>query len=273
MRPRWITRLMAVALALMLVAALSILEWNEAHEGLAGMAGRVADHGNASGARTSGMRIGAQGLVHRRTIVGESVRDRPIRAEEIGNPTSQQRLMVVGCLHGNECAGIAIAKALALEPPPTNADIWIVYDLNPDGHALGTRQNARGVDLNRNFPYRWRPIGVRGSVFYSGTRPDSEPETRAAVAFIDGLRPATSIWFHQHLDVVDLSGGNAAVERSYAHLVHLPTARLPRYPGSATTWQNHAFPGTTAFVVELPRAISRPSAERYADAALALIGA
>lgn len=212
------------------------------------------------------------GVVDRRTILGRSVRGRPILAEEMGNPASDRRLLVVGCLHGNECAGIAIAKALAAEPSPQNANVWIVFNFNPDGRALDIRQNARGVDLNRNFPFGWRPIGAPGSVFYSGTRAGSERETRVAIRFLHTLRPAISIWFHQHLDVVDLSGGNAGVERRYARMVGLQARRLPRYPGSVTTWQNHVFPGTTAFVVELPRVLPARSAERYADAALALIG-
>jgi protein MpaA len=212
------------------------------------------------------------GLVDQRAILGRSVRGRPIRAEEMGNPASQRRLLVVGCIHGNECAGIAIARALAAEPSPPNADVSIVFDLNPDGRALRTRQNARGVDLNRNFPFRWRPIGAPGAEFYSGTRAGSEPETRVAIRFIDALRPTISIWFHQHLDVVDLSGGSASVERRYARMVGLQARRLPRYPGSVTTWQNHVFPGTSAFVVELPRFLPPRAAERYADAALALVG-
>ena len=212
------------------------------------------------------------GVVDERIILGRSVRGRPIRAEEMGNPASQRRLLLVGCLHGNECAGIAIAKALAAEPSPRNADVWIVFDFNPDGRAVRTRQNARGVDLNRNFPFRWRPIGAPGAEFYSGIRAGSERETRVAIRFIDALRPTISIWFHQHLDVVDLSGGSASVERRYARMVGLQARRLPRYPGSATSWQNHVFPGTSAFVVELPRSLPPRSAERYADAALALVG-
>jgi protein MpaA len=228
-----------------------------------------SSHSN-TGARSSVLPPTSR-VVDERTIIGRSVRGRPIRAEEMGNPASERRLLLVGCLHGNECAGIAIAKALAAEPSPPNADVWIVFDFNPDGRALRIRQNARGVDLNRNFPFRWRPIGLPGTVFYSGSRASSERETRVAIRFIDAVRPTISIWFHQHVDVVDLSGGSARVERRYARMVGLQARRLPRYPGSATTWQNHAFPGTSAFVVELPRFLSPRSAERYADSALALL--
>lgn len=222
---------------------------------------------------TAGPSQSSARIVDGRTIIGRSVRGRPILAEEMGNPASRRRLLVVGCLHGNECAGIAIARALAAEPSPPNSDVRIVFDLNPDGRVLGTRQNAQGVDLNRNFPFRWRRHGQPASLFYSGPRPSSEPETRAGMSFITTARPTISIWFHQHLDLVDLSGGNAVVERRYARMVGLRTQRLPRYPGSATTWQDHAFPDTTAFVVELPAgSLSARSAERYADAALTLIG-
>ncbi len=211
--------------------------------------------------------------VDSRVVLGRSAQGRSIRAAELGNPASPRKLLMVGCIHGSECAGIAIARALSAEPPPSGADVWIIFNLNPDGFALGTRQNGRGVDLNRNFPFRWRSIGTPGSLYYSGPHPASEPETRVAVRFITRVQPAISIWFHQHLDLVDLSGGRAAIERRYARLVGLPPRRLTRYPGSVASWQNHRFPGTTAFVVELPAGtLSRGTAERFGDAALALVG-
>ncbi|MCW2601096.1 MAG: peptidase family protein [Frankiales bacterium] len=128
----------------------------------------------------------------------------------------------------------------------------MVPDANPDGVAAHTRQNARGVDLNRNFPYRWQSLGRPGDQQYSGTGPLSEPESRALVGLIKGLRPTASVWFHQPVAVVDESGGAVAVERRFATLAGLPLRRLPRYPGSATSWQNTTWPGTSAFVVELP---------------------
>jgi protein MpaA len=185
-------------------------------------------------------------------LLGHSVRGRPIRAFEVGDATSRRKVLIVGCIHGNEPAGIAIATALATAQPVPGADVWIVPDLNPDGVAAGTRQNADGVDLNRNFPWHWRPLGPSGTTFFAGRYALSEPESRIARDLVLRLRPQVSIWFHQHLDAVDESGGDLRVERRFASLVGLPLRRLTRYPGSVTSWENQNVPGGTSFVVELP---------------------
>src|SRR5216684_4455946 len=143
-----------------------------------------------------------------RTLLGRSWQGRPIEAVEVGNRAGIP-VLVVGCIHGNETAGIAIAHALE-RLSPRDLDLWIVPDLNPDGVAADTRQNAHGVDLNRNFPWRWRDLE---GIYDSGSRPLSEPEVRAAARLILRVRPTISIWYHQHLDLVDESGGSLAIER------------------------------------------------------------
>jgi murein peptide amidase A len=196
--------------------------------------------------------VPAASHVHRAVVLGHSLQGRPIRAFEVGDPRSPRRVLVVGCIHGNEPAGVAIANALARGRPVAGADLWIVPDLNPDGVAADTRQNADRVDLNRNFPWQWRPLGPPGTTFYAGRRTLSEPENRIIQRLVLRVRPQVSIWFHQHLDVVDESGGDVRIERRFASLVRMPLRRLTRYPGSATEWENHTLPGTTSFVVELP---------------------
>ncbi len=197
-------------------------------------------------------------LVSRRTIIGRSVDGRPVVAVTTGDPDARRKLLVVGCIHGDERAGIAIARRLESRAPPRNALLWVINDLNPDGAAANTRQNAHGVDLNRNFPWRWRRLGYPGGSEYSGHRPLSEPEARMARALILRVRPHITIWFHQPLGLVDESGGSARIERTFARLARLPLDRLRRYPGSAAGWQNHRLARSTAFVVELPPAKSSP---------------
>ena len=145
-----------------------------------------------------------------------------------------------------------MAERLETVPVPTELDLWVIPSLNPDGVAAHSRTNAHGVDLNRNFPWRWQPLRARGDLEYSGPRAASEPETQLAIRTIEQLRPDITIWFHQPLDVVDESGGKLAIERRYAQLTGMALRRLPRYRGGVTNWQNANFPGTTAFVVENP---------------------
>jgi len=191
------------------------------------------------------------GVVHD-SLLGRSLLGRRIAIFERGDPTAARRILVIGCIHGNEQAGIAVAKRLRTTPLPPGLDLWVLPSANPDGVARGTRTNGRGVDLNRNFGWHWRPIGRRGDLQYSGTGPLSEPETRLLARTIARLRPDLTIWFHQPIGVVDESGGDIALERRFADLTGMRLRRLPRYPGGVTNWQNANFPGTTAFVVELP---------------------
>jgi protein MpaA len=199
-------------------------------------------------------------------LLGYSVRHRPIVAIEIGDPDSPVDALIVGCIDGNEPAGIAIGTTLADSPPPTGTNLWIIPDLNPDGVAAGTLGNSHGVDLNRNFPYQWQPLGPPGSANYAGPGPLSEPESRIAAALVRPLRPRLTIYYHQPLTVVDDSEGPRAIERRYAQLTGLPRRPLTDYPGSAVGWQD-ALLGPTAFVVELPpRPLSPPSVHRYSAA-------
>lgn len=205
-------------------------------------------------------------------VLGHSVQGRRILAIEAGDPASARKLLVVGCIHGNECAGVAIARRLAQMQPPRGVALWIVPDLNPDGAVKSRRPNARGVDLNRNFPWQWR-LRRQPRIFNSGSAPLSEPESRMIYRLIVRERPRISIWFHQHLGVVDSAGARRALERRFGALVGLPVKRLPRAPGGVANWQNARFKGTTAFVVELPPGrLGAAAVDRYARAVLAIAG-
>ncbi len=201
----------------------------------------------------------------RTVLLGRSWQGRPIAAVEVGN-RSGRRVLVVGCIHGNEPGGIPIARVLE-RLSPRDLDLWIVPDLNPDGVAADTRQNAHGVDLNRNFPWRWRPLF---GVYDSGPHPLSEREARIAHALILRLHPHLTIWFHQHLDLVWASGGDRRIERVFARVSGLAYRPLPQLDGSAISWQNNTLRGTTAFAAELPAGQpGKAAVARYVRAVLA----
>jgi hypothetical protein len=205
-------------------------------------------------------------------VLGRSVRGRPIVAALRGDPAAARRVLVVGAIHGDETAGVAVTRRLRHTALPAGAGLWLVDAINPDGVAAHTRQNAHGVDLNRNFPRAWRPLGRRGYQTWSGPRALSEPETRTARSLIRRVRPAVTIWFHQPLGLVDRSGGDVRIERRFARLAGLPLRPIKPYPGTATRWQNHRFRGSTAFVVELPRGALTPGRrDRVTRAVLDLV--
>jgi protein MpaA len=204
--------------------------------------------------------------------IGRSVEGRAIAVERVGDPSAARTVLVVGSVHGNEPAGRAVVRRLRGARVPPGAQLLLVEDVNPDGSARGTRQNARGVDLNRNASVRWRRLGPPGSTFYPGPRPFSEPETRAIRRLILRERPQVTVWYHQALDLVDPpESGDAAAARLYARRTGMRLRRLPRPPGGLSRWQNARVRRGSSFVVELPAGrLSGHAVARHARAVLAL---
>lgn len=199
--------------------------------------------------------VGPGNLLGRNGTIGRSVEGRPIELRQLGDPALPGEVLVFGCVHGDECGASGLEPGLNGCPDP-HADIYFVPDLNPDGAAHRNRLNGQGVDLNRNFSAGWKPIGRRGSPQYSGPRSFSEPEARLAARVIRQLEPEVTIWFHQHWGengFVRAWGQSAPAARRFARLAGLPFRLMPWPAGTAPNWQNHRFPGTSSFVVELPR--------------------
>jgi protein MpaA len=206
-----------------------------------------------------------------REVIGRSVRGKPIVATRYGDATSDRVALVVGVIHGDEHAGVGIVQALRrIAPTVEGTQLWLITTVNPDGLRAHTRKNAHGVDLNRNFPFRWRDDVPHSNGYYPGPRPASEPETRAVMAFVRRIQPDLSIWYHQPWGAVLACRGRPPIAAEYAKLVGMRTScRGKGLHGTAITWEMHAFPGSAAFVVEMPPGkISGGTADRQARAAL-----
>jgi protein MpaA len=203
------------------------------------------------------------------------VQKRPITAVQVGDPAGTRVALVVGVIHGDERAGLRIVRAIKREASRqqvalAGAQLWAVATVNPDGLRAHTRKNSRGVDLNRNFPYRWRGDVPHSSGYYPGPKPASEPETRAVMAFVRRIQPDLSIWYHQPWGAVLACHGSPQIGVEYAKLVGMRTScRGTGLRGTAISWETNAVQGSTAFVVEMPPGkISGRSAARQARAAL-----
>src|SRR6185503_2092152 len=120
---------------------------------------------------------------------------------------------------GEEAATSLLARRL-LERVSAQDTHWAVVPVaNPDGLLNGTRQNAAGVDLNRNFPSpTWVPddsftyppgieeerrvLENRTNLSSPGEHAGSEPETQALMALIERLRPPLVLDLHSPLELV-----------------------------------------------------------------------
>jgi protein MpaA len=208
-------------------------------------------------------------------VVGRSVQKRAITAVQVGDPAGTRVALVVGVIHGDERAGLRIVRAIKRRAAAETAllqgtQLWVIQAVNPDGLRAHTRKNAHGVDVNRNFPYRWRDDVPHSSGYYPGPRAASEPETRAVMAFVRRIQPDLSIWYHQPWGAVLACRGRPPIAAEYAKLVGMRTScRGKGLHGTAITWETHAFPGSAAFVVEMPAGkIGGATADRQATAAL-----
>ena len=132
---------------------------------------------------------------------------------DFGNPAmkpleTRERVFVDGGTHSNEYSGVYFVTELAqflLDEYETNETArWIVENrhtflmpmVNPDGsHAFG-RLNAKGVNINRNFPTLWGGQQETPVVNNPGPAPASEPETKHEIALIEALRPDYAATIH-----------------------------------------------------------------------------
>jgi protein MpaA len=175
---------------------------------------------------------------------GESVLGLPL---EVWRPAGRCKLLVHAGIHGEEGeTTVALSRALRLLTEPSR-HCAVVLAANPDGLLRGTRGNAQGVDLNRNFPTRdWGPDPVmhratmdepRDVVLSPGSSPGSEPETQALVRLIEELAPAAVVALHAPLACIDDARQSplAAWIAGKTGLPLVPDVGYPT-PGSFGTW-------------------------------------
>jgi len=152
--------------------------------------------------------------VQNRVLWGLKITDNPDVAED------EPEVRICGCHHGNEYMGAEMPLMLAqyltdnyasdpdIAALVDNREIWIIPMVNPDGHEAGTRENANGVDLNRDYGYMWESG-------WGSPSPFSQPETQAMRAnalqhnYVLSLSYHTSgdivnyVWNYKHMSVPD----------------------------------------------------------------------
>ena len=176
-----------------------------------------------------------------------SIKQRPLMIKDL-LPVSETgdhfRVLLIGGIHGDEYSSISIVfKWLELfSHGAREGDFhWRIAPLaNPDGLLDGTRaqrQNARGVDLNRNFPsgdwqdkaaQYWQANTGSNPRRFPGAAPASEPEVQWIVNQIEEFNPDVIISVHAPYHLLDFDGPAEAPQR----IGELHLHQLGVYPGS-----------------------------------------
>jgi predicted deacylase len=174
--------------------------------------------------------------------IGRSTRGAPIVARCF--PGNDPPAILIAGIHGDEPKSVHVARGLieALEQRGTRGRRVIVIPVaNPDGYARRRRQNARGVDLNRNFPTEdWQPTPKR-SRYCAGSAPSSESETRALVRLIERCKPARIMAVHSisaHRYCNNYDGPARRLAEAMGRRNGYPVTATIGYPtpGSLGTW-------------------------------------
>lgn len=187
-----------------------------------------------------------RGMIHHASSVyGTSVEGVPIRVFLPENGSAQ--LLVLAAIHGDETETTVVVSEALRCIPRGDLRAAVILSGNPDGVLKGTRGNARGVDLNRNFPtsnwssspvfYKSRENDARDIALTPGARPGSEPETRALISLIGQLKARAVVSLHSALACID-DAGASHLGRQLADRCELPFLTEIGYPtpGSMGTW-------------------------------------
>jgi hypothetical protein len=175
---------------------------------------------------------------------GRSVRGVPLwhRDVSLSGKPPRVRVLVLGGIHGDEMASVNVVfdwMERSLKASPDGIQWRMVPLVNPDGlmNKPSTRVNARGVDLNRNFPTPdwastaktyWVSRTGKDPRRFPGYRAMSEPETQWLQKQVEQFKPNLIVSVHAPYGVLDFDGPPPPPDKMGS--LHLDQVGI--YPGS-----------------------------------------
>ena len=148
---------------------------------------------------------------------------------------AENTILFIGVVHGDEPEGEElIIKQIEKIKHDINLfsknRLIFIPCLNPDGKELGTRTNANGVDLNRNFPTKnWEKSSIKDR-YYSGDTAASEIETNLLIELISEEKPNIIITLHTPFKIVNFDGPAEDISKTVSKLTGYPLQNDIGYP-------------------------------------------
>jgi len=150
-------------------------------------------------------------LTHKSRAYGQSQNGLQL---EVFEPLSGSTpILIMGSIHGDESLSTVLLSECLRSIDHKDLEAAVILAANPDGVLAGTRCNARGVDLNRNYPtanwlpdpvyYRNQPGLPQNIALSPGDEPGSESETSALIKLIQELKPKMIVSIHGFLGCID----------------------------------------------------------------------
>ncbi len=251
----------------------------------------------------------AHSAIAQLTSIGKSLQGRDLWAikisDNVATDEDEKVVALLGAHHAREWISVDVPLLIAehllqnyesnaaIKNYIDNAEIWIVPMVNPDGHQYSVvsdrlwRKNRRnngdgsyGVDLNRNYSYKWGGTGSSGDTFsetYRGPAPFSEPESQACRDFLTQIEPDALISYHSYSQLILFPWGhtnspapdkalmeNLAIQmanriKAVHGVTYTPDQSSGLYlsSGDTTDWL-YALLGVPAFTIELRPRSSYP---------------
>ncbi len=168
----------------------------------------------------------------------ESKQGRKIELVEMPFSSAEKTVLIIGVFHGDEPQGEFLTRKYTEHNQiPVKNHVLIIPCLNPDGKALNTRQNAIGVDLNRNFPVKNRKV-LKDKQYYGGEEAASEIETKFVIEIIEKYNPDFILTLHSPYRVVNYDGPAEEYAKKISEITGYPVEEDIGYetPGSFGTY-------------------------------------
>ncbi len=243
------------------------------------------------------------------TSIGKTYEGRDLWMVKLSDNVNQEEdepgVLFMGAHHGNEKPSYEVCLFFIqymveqygnnslpdIRDAINNTQIYVIPMVNPDGVEAGTRKNRApnhgffgqtsdvtsvGIDLNRNYGYRWFrfflliPLYAGSTSFldesntYRGQRPFSENETQVIRQFIDAHDITISLSYHSYGRLILFPWGYTilpakdkpifvSIGENISNINHYISAQsVSLYPtiGDACDWMYGTY-GVYAFTIEL----------------------